>query len=91
MDIYINKDYRQAFDELIALASLKKIKVSSLIGLAVQDYIRKINNSPRIIIEEEMWDDLLKPLSKEQILELDTLITKLNRKILERNYAKSRH
>lgn len=83
IDIYINKEFKQAFDELAGIAGLESKKISPMIGQAVKDYVSKLHNEPNLIIEPELWTKALSGKSKSELMEIDTLITRLHRTVVE--------
>lgn len=84
IEIYISKRYKEYFDQLKAMSDISGESMASLIGDSIEQYIRNINEDPHIIIDQKRWDKLLNKKSKKDLLDLDTLITKLNRKIIEK-------
>lgn len=84
LDLYINSDCRPCVDELVAMAHLKNEKVSVVACRAISEYVNKMKNNPEIIINKCEWDAILKDKSRAELLELDTLITGLHRKVIER-------
>ncbi len=80
LDLSIGKKYRECIDQVIGMAGVKGVSVSSIICEAVKEYVQKLNNNPNIILSEKHWN--LEDKSKDELRELDTLITKLNRSIV---------
>lgn len=81
LEISIGKKYKDAFDEFKAFADISCTKLSPLVGEAIKDYMMNVNNQPKIVLDKKLWD--LSKYSKKELEEMNTLISELNRKIIE--------
>lgn len=85
MDLSISKDFRDCFDTLNVFQNMQEKSFSHFICLAVQEYVRNnISNSPNLIVDEELWNNIIDKMDKNDILEMDRLITKLHGKLIEK-------
>jgi len=81
VEVSICKNHRVAFDELKALADISGARVSKIIGGLVVKYMNELKGKPQIVLPVETWD--LSKFSKDELLELNTLIYQLNNKVAE--------
>ena len=81
LEISIGKKFKCDFDELKAFSDLSGVSMSKIIGKLIAEYNEKLKGKPKIIIDEELWD--FSKYSREELEEFDTLISKLNRKLIE--------
>ena len=79
IDISIGTKYRDCFDEIIAFANLSNISVSKAIGESVSEYMLKMRNKPKIILDKKLWN--LEEYSKEDLLKLESEISLLQKKV----------
>ncbi len=84
MDLSISKDFRDCFDTLNVYQNMKDESFSHFICLAVQEFVKNnIQNEPNLIVNEKFWNDIISKMDKEEILEMDRLITKLHGKLMK--------
>jgi len=81
LEISIGKKYGVAFDELKAFADISGCKVSKMIGGMVHDYMNNMKGKPKIVLDVPQWN--LSEYTKEDLMELNTLIYQLNNKVAE--------
>lgn len=81
VEISIGKKRKVAFDELKAFCDISGVKVSKIVGNIVQGYIDDKKGKIQIVTPRESWD--LSKYTKEDLLNLNTLIYGLNTKVAE--------
>lgn len=81
LDISIGSMYQDCFDEITAFAQLNNISVSKAIGESVSEYMLKMKNKPKIILESKLWN--LGEYSKKDLLELELQISTLQKKVFK--------
>ncbi len=85
-NLSVNKNSEDSFNRILAISQVSNVSVSSLIMKGVQMYLNKIDNVSSFIVDPGMWDKIISTMSKKQLEETNTLLFRLNRKIME-NYA----
>lgn len=84
IDIYIKKSVKEDFEKLEVISKVNCDRNFSItIGKAVKNYIQMLQEK-QIISQKGDWDILLKGKSKEELLKLNTLITELNNRVVEK-------
>lgn len=83
-EIYVSKRNKEIFDQIIALANINCVPISTIIAEACDRYTREINKDPKLIIDRKFWDGILDKCDKEELLHINRLILKLNEKVLKR-------
>ena len=82
IDIYINQNFKPSFEQLQAQANIEGIKLSTKIGQAIEFYLREIGNDPKLIADESLWGYILDNCKKDDLLYFNTLLNKLNQRIM---------
>lgn len=84
LNIYINSAMSDAYDQLQVISDINHHKnFSTTLNNAVKAYIMSVNNSD-ILADKSLWDKKLQGMSKKELLELNTLIGELNKRIIEK-------
>jgi hypothetical protein len=81
IEVSIGVKYADCFDQISGLANINGISVSKTIGEAVSEYMLKMNNKPKIILDQKLWN--LGEYTKEDLLNLEHEITTLQRKVFK--------
>ena len=82
----VNKKSEDSFNRIIAMSQVMDVSASSLIMKGVKLYIDKIDNVPSLIADPMLWDKIISKMSRQQKEETNTLLFRLNQKIIE-SYA----
>lgn len=85
-NLSVKKNSEDSLNRIIAISQIMNVSASSLIMKGVKLYIDKIDNVPSLIPDSSVWDTIISEMSKEQKLETNTLLFRLNQKIME-SYA----
>ncbi len=85
-NLYVSEKSRDFFNRIIAIAEVTNVSTSSLIMKGVRMYIDKIDKVTSLISDPAVWDGIISKMSKKQMEETNTLLFKLNKKIME-NYG----
>jgi len=86
--LYINKKFKECFDQLTTKASIDDVKISTMISRAIQKYMIYINGKKYIIIPNTEWDVEIRKMTDKELKSLDTLISELHGKILDTLWKK---
>lgn len=81
MDIYINKENAQFYEQLNAIAEINGEKMAQILGRAVQSFVK---DSAILIASEKDWDRIISKMSKDDLLEANRLISSLNNRIMRK-------
>ena len=84
LDIYINKKNREWYEQLASIAHIMKIPLAPMVGQAVEYFVREQQGIPKLIADQKLWDAILKNCTKEELIEWNDLISRLNNKILKK-------
>ena len=82
-NLSISKKHQDSFNRVIAISEVMNVSTSSLILKGINMYIDKIDNVPFLIPDPTLWDKIISKMSKEKLEETNTLLFKLNQKIME--------
>lgn len=82
VEVSIGKKYKDAFDSAKALCDINDVKFSAFVGKCLKEYFSGLEGKPEIIIPEKFWN--LESRSKEELEQLETLITQLHRKVMKK-------
>jgi len=85
-NLSISEKYEDFFNRIVAIAEITNVSTSSLIMKSVKMYIDKIDNIPSLMSDPTLWDKTISKMSKKQLEETNTLLFRLNKKIME-SYA----
>lgn len=85
-NLSISKKFADSFNRIVAISQITDVSTSSLIMKSIKLYIDKIDNTTSLIPDESLWDKTISKMSKEKLEETNTLLFKLNKKIME-SYA----
>lgn len=84
INLYVNKDYKPYFDQIVACANMNKENVSTLIGKAMKYYQEDLNGHVPLIADRKDWKKMIKNMTSEDAIEMNRLICDLNGMILEK-------
>lgn len=82
-NLYINEKSKDSFNRIFAIAEIKKVSISSLIMKGISTYIDEIDNVESLISDPIVWDEIISKMSRKKLEETNTLLLKLNKKIME--------
>jgi len=85
-NLSIGKKYQDSFNRIVAIAGIKSVSTSSLVMKSIKMYIDKIDNVTPLISDPALWDEIISKMSKKEKEETNTLLFRLNKKIIE-NYG----
>lgn len=85
-NLSISKKHQDSFNRIIAISEVMSVSTSSLVMKGINMYIDKIDNVSFLIADSSLWDKITSKMSKEKLEETNTLLLKLNQKIME-SYA----
>ena len=83
INLYVGKEFVEFFDQLKVISEANGISNAKLIGKAVKNYIKELDDE-QDIINKEAFAKFLKTAEKEEILNLSTFICELNNKLIRK-------
>ena len=84
IDIYVKKGLKDAFEQLEVISNINHDRnFSETIGKAVKTYISSMQGK-KVVADKEKWEILLKDMTKEQLLEVNTQIGELNKMVIDK-------
>jgi len=84
INLYQSKKYQEYFDQLKVISESRNKSFSGAIGNAVKLYVQNINDNKSLVADKDDWDKILDKMSKEEKLQMSTLICELNNKIIQK-------
>lgn len=85
-NLSISKKHEDSFNRILAISEVMSVSTSSLIIKGINMYIDKIDNVPVLIPDPTLWDTIISKMTNKQKEETNTLLFKLNQKIMK-SYA----
>lgn len=82
-NLSVKKNSQDSFNRIVAMAEVSGVSSSLLIMKGVKLYIDKVDNVTSLIPDPLLWNKIISKMSKEQKEETNTLLFKLNQKIIE--------
>ncbi len=83
INLYVGKEFEEFFDQIKVISEANGVSNAKLIGKAVKNYIKELNDDVDII-NRDAFNKFLKTAKKEEILNLSTLICELNNKLIRK-------
>ena len=77
--VSVGKKYKEIFDELIVCSAGKSL--SENVCKAVKFYMENFGDSP-MLANSDKWDKFIEESSKEEILEMNTIICEISQKLV---------
>jgi len=84
INLYIGKDFVEFFDQLKVIAEANDKSFAGMIGKAVKEYILKANDEVQLLADKDEWKKFINKASKQELLEISTLICDINNKIIRK-------
>lgn len=81
--VSVGKEYKSSMDELVVCATGNHRSVSKDICKAVKFYMESFADAP-MLAGKDKWDDFLANSTKDEILEMNTLICDLSVKLVSK-------
>jgi len=82
-NLSVNEKSKDSFNRITAIAEIMGVSTSSLIMKGVKMYINKEDGITPLIIDESLWGGILSKTNKEDLKNMNTLLFRLNQKIME--------
>lgn len=82
-NLYVSKKSKDFFNRLVSIAEVTNVSTSSLIMKSVKMYIDKMDNVQQLFSNPEFWDDIIDNMSRKELEDTNTLLFRLNKKIIE--------
>ncbi len=84
INLYESKKYQEYFDQLRVISESNEKSLSGAIGKAVKLYVQKMSDKVPLVADKEDWEKILDQMSKEELLQMSTLICELNNIIIQK-------
>ena len=84
INLYQSKKYQEYYDQLRVITESNEKSFSSAIGKAVKMYVNNISNNKPLIADREDWEGILNGMTREEKLQMSTLICELNNIIIRK-------
>ena len=75
---------QQYIDQISVIAQSNNIPLSTEICKAIKEYIGRLSDEKEMIAGSDVWELFYKNATKEQMLEMSTVICEVNNRILKK-------
>lgn len=84
LNLYVNKSYKEFVDQITVVAQANGQRVSTEICKAVKQYMNNLNDEKQMVADKDDWDKFFEKATKEQLLEMSTVICGINDRIIRK-------
>jgi len=84
INLYESKKYQEFYDQLRVISESNEKSLSGAIGKAVKLYVQKMSDKVPLVADREDWESILSKMSKEELLQMSSLICELNNTIIQK-------